>query len=219
MKKLKSLIPQKKNAALYVATLLIILPICLHLFTADKYALVRKSDGKYFYAKKILVIGNSMISFSSETISGKKTGNFIPDDIEYSFAVSSLDTIQSITFKDNIPDADLNTNKKYLGKYTITVQGHRGTLMLYIKDNKLYGYVKFPSWGKGAYEYLKSLSIKNGRIFFVRSANTAKEMTRLGANRFFTQKFSGEYNNNGKKIDGFFRNDLGEKHIWDAKRR
>ena len=98
------------------------------------------------------------------------------------------------------------------------VQGHRGVLYLREKNNKLHGTIRFPKWGNGAVEYLRSVSIGDGRIKFTRSANSAKEINRLGANYYFTQRFYGKYSASGNKIEGNFFNDRKEKHIWEGSR-
>jgi len=186
---------------------------------SDRYAVIKDTEGQYFYAKRIIILGNSIISFSGRKYSFKKLIKMDPSDTDYSFSKHSLDDIEQIIFKDFIEEEDVNISKKYLGTYKIQLQGHRGYLRLYIKKNRLKGYVRFTTWGKRAHEYLKKVSIKNGKIFFIRSANSPKEINRLGANSYFTQKFSGKYSQNGKIIKGFMKNNRGERHIWDAKKK
>ncbi len=205
--------------ALTSAILAVLLALYFLLCAAAPGALVKKYDGKGFYTKRILIMGNNLLAFASREMSLKKLEKSDFNDFNFSPAIYSLDHIASIEFDKEAFLPKLKIKKSYLGTYKIKLQGHRGTLRLYIKKRRLKGYVKFHTWGKRAYEPLKRVSIKGNRIFFIRSANSSKEIRRIGANIFFTQTFNGKFSPSGKTVKGYMKNNRGERHIWEAKKK
>jgi hypothetical protein len=79
----------------------------------------------------------------------------------------------------------------------------------------LYGTIRFPDWGRGATEYLRNVRIVGGKIYFTRSATTAKEIRRLGTTSYFTQEYSGEYFRSGNFIRGYYTVQ-GARKSWEA---
>jgi len=80
------------------------------------------------------------------------------------------------------------------------------------------GTMRFPKWGNGVNEHLRSLEIKGKEIRFVRSVTTAREMKRVGAPSMFVQRYRGEFGADGKSISGHFLRD-GTRYSWSARRR
>ena len=65
---------------------------------------------------------------------------------------------------------------------------------------------------------MKNLNIRDGRIYFMRSAETSDELKRLGSNRPFKQEFYGEFQRNGTFIKGYYT-DTGIENKWQARRK
>ncbi len=181
--------------------------ISVMMFSADYSAIIRTSEKKYFRARNLFICGNVMISMK-----GAETSNnmrFTSEEDDYSLSILSMSEIGLIHI---IPEAaedidgDLAAPSKYLGRYSVEVQGHIGTLYLKATRKRVYGTIRFPKWGTGAYQRLKAVKIKNGSISFIRSANSVEETRRLGANRYFTQRFYGKYSSSGRTIKGRFTN-------------
>ncbi len=202
------------------AAVLIILPCIITVFSSYT-AIVEDRDGNFYRAKNILILGNSIISRRDPESSPKKSDTLKAEPASYSLSYRSMNEIRNIEIFPG-PDEDSEiegaVDAKYLGRYNVIVQGHPGILFLREKDGKLSGTMRFPKWGKGAVEYLRGVRIDNGKIRFTRSANSAKEIKRLGANYYFTHRFYGTYSKSGNKIEGYFINDRKEKHLWEGSR-
>jgi len=202
------------------AAILIIFPLFLTLLSPYT-AIVEDIEGNYYRAKNIFICGNFMLSRRDPESSAKKSEALKAEPALYSLSFRPMFEIRNIEIipgPDEDSESDGVVDPRYLGRYNVLVQGHRGVLYLREKDGRLYGTVRFPGWGKGAVEYIRSVRIGNGRIQFIRSANSAKEIKRLGANYYFTQRFYGSYSKSGKKIEGYFINDRKEKHLWEGSR-
>jgi hypothetical protein len=202
------------------AAVLIIFPCIITVFSSYT-VIVEDRDGNYYRAKNILILGNSMISRRDPESSVKKSDALKAEPASYSLSYRSMMEIRNIEIIPG-PDEDSEiegiVDSRYLGRYNVIVQGHSGVLYLREKDGKLYGSMRFPKWGKGAVEYLRRVRISYGKIRFTRSANSSKEIKRLGANYYFTHRFYGTYSKSGKKIEGYFINDRKEKHLWEGSR-
>ncbi len=212
---------KKSLPGMGLTMVLLILCFIFSFFTCgtQPQAIVKKLDGRGFYAKRILVMGNNLITLAGEEMGLKELAKSDFKDSNFSAKIYSLGEISSIEFDQDASLPELKINRKYLGTYTIRLQGHLGTMRLYIKKKRLRGYVKFHTWGKRAYEPLKKVSIKGNRIFFIRSANSSKAIKRIGANVFFTQNFTGNFNSRGTTLKGYMKNNRGERHIWEAKKK
>lgn len=198
--------------------LFLLIPVLMVSISHGEY-IITFNDDRGVSARKIFICGDTVICMKGSESGEEKsadTGN------EYSLSILSMKDIKKIEKllpETETPAADtLNIDPVYLGNFTIRLQGYTGKLRLYKNRDRISGTVQFPDWGNGKVEYLKGISIGSGRIRFIRSANTEAEMRRLGANSYFTQKFSGTYGNSGKTISGFLVNHRNEKHQWDAQR-
>ena len=202
------------------AAVLIIFP-CIITILSSYTVIVEDRDGNFYKARNVFICGNTMLSMRDPESSAKKSDALKAEPDSYSLNCRSMLEIRNIEIIPG-PDDDSETegavDPKYLGRYNVIVQGHSGVLYLREKDEKLYGSMRFPKWGKGAVEYLRGVRISNGKIRFTRSANSSKEINRLGANYYFTHRFYGTYSKSGKKIEGYFINDRQEKHLWEGSR-
>lgn len=214
---------KERKKLIYIISLIIavfiVLPLSMTMF-ASYTAIVEDLDGNYYKAKNIFICGNILISRKNSESSVKKSEVLQAEPAAYSWSFRSMSEIRNIEIIPRPDDSETTgaVDPMYLGRFDVVVQGHAGVLYLREKDDKLYGTIRFPKWGKGAVEYLRGVNIGNGRIQFSRSANAVKEINRLGANYYFTQKFYGTYSASGKKIEGHFINDRKEKHLWEANR-
>jgi len=207
-------------AAVIIAALLLMLPVIITLLSPVR-VLVLDADDNYYLARKPLICGSSVIYLKSSFSDSRRRKALNDKTGSFTLAMDSLKNIKLIEI---IPDDETADDESgevpagYLGKYRINVQGHDGTLYLGSKEGKIYGSVKFRTWGTGATEYLKGIRISGKKIYFTRSASTSAEARRVGANHVFWQKFSGTYSQSGKKITGFFVNDRKEKYEWKAEK-
>ncbi|HPS56654.1 MAG TPA: hypothetical protein PK514_00985 [Spirochaetota bacterium] len=197
---------------------LILTPFIRTAITSHR-GLVLDVNGNYFMIKKFHLCGETIICSKSSFISQKKDAALADETGTFSFSIISTQSIKYIEFIPAGEEGDENDESPdtgRLGRFKINVQGHEGTLVLYEKEEKIYGTVRFPGWANGVTEYLTGIKITGDRINFTRSATTVKEMNRLGANNLFTQKFSGTYSKSGKRINGYFVNNRREKYQWEA---
>ena len=211
-----------KPATVLITTcifLVIIVTPVIKTLIPDINFIITERDGKMYRAKKFFACGVTIVFMKSADGESDKIRTLETVNSDYKLCIISIKDLKNIEIigeETIIEEIIEKVEARFLGKYRIQVQGHTGSLRLWIKDNRVSGTVQFPQWGKGATEYLKGVKISNGGISFTRSASSIKEINRLGANSYFTQKFSGRYSNSGKKINGFFINDRQEKHQWEA---
>ncbi len=195
--------------------------LLIFIMSSSYTVIVEERDGQFYKAKNIFICGNAMVSRRDPGSTAKKADALKSDPESYSLNFRSISGIRNIEIIPQVDEDEVEqgtVDPKYLGRYNVIVQGHAGILFLREKDGKLYGTIRFPKWGNGAVEYLRGLRINNDRIQFTRSANSSKEIRRLGANYYFTQKFYGRYNASGRKIEGHFINDRKEEHLWEGSR-
>lgn len=205
---------------LLISAILIILPLFIIMLTSYT-VIVEERDGRFYKGKNLFICGNTLILRRDPGSAAKKADAVKSDPSSYSLSFRSMNEIRNIEIIPRVEEEEEQqgtVDPKYLGRYNVIVQGHPGILFLREKDGKLYGTMRFPEWGKGAVEYLRGVRINNGKIQFTRSANSDKEIRRLGANYFFTQRFYGTYSASGRKIEGHFINNRKEKHIWEGSR-
>lgn len=206
--------------------ILLLLPAIMQFFPSNE-VVVKEIDGELYRGKIVFTTDNAVYLYKSKN-SYKELDIAYSDNSEIDFSlskieVSKLDSVYYIIkSEEKVEDLEKEKNDqkfdpKYLGNYKIKVSGHKGYLYLRYKNNILYGGVKFPDWANGVYEPIKRLNIKNGYISFTRSATTVKEIRRIGASAYFTQKFSGRYYQQGRIIKGFFYNN-GAKQSWEAEK-
>ncbi len=201
--------------------LLIALPV-VKVLNSSYSIIIKDKDQNYYRGVNLFVCGNTVIcKRDSESV---KERSMLPDEdrSRYSYKFISMHDVISIEIvpDDETPaDEALPVHQQHLGKFKIHLQGHEGILILGVSKDRVYGTVRFPSWGKGAVETLKGVRVNSGGVKFLRSASTPEEIKRLGANYLFKQKFSGSFNPTGKIIKGFMVNDRGEKYEWEAERK
>ena len=208
-----------KIIGITTAATLLLLFICAIVLTinAPYRAVIKKVEGNYYNARHIVLVGSSVICRQSETIHKSRKSAFSAEDEEYSLTIIPLEDIVQIEFIIEEEEEQVATDipSEYLGTYTVNVSGHKGYLYLAVKKGRLYGGFRFPRWAKGVYEPLKRIRIYNGKISFIRSVTTAKELRRVGANTYFTQYFYGNFKNEGKLIEGSYMH-RGVKNPWQA---
>ncbi len=208
-----------KIIGITIAATLLVLFICTIILTltAPYRAVIKKTEGNYYNARHVVLAGSSVICRQSRTIHKSRKSAFSAGEEKYSLSVIPIAEIISIEFiieEEDEPVA-VNIPSKYLGTYTVNVSGHKGYLYLAVKNGRLHGGFRFPRWAKGVYEPLKRLRIHNGKISFIRSVTSAKELRRVGANTYFTQHFYGKFKNEGKLIEGSYMH-RGVKNPWQA---
>ncbi len=201
--------------------LLIVFPV-VKVLNSSCSVIIKDREMNYYRAENLFICGNTIIlKRDSEMV---KDRSLLPEDdlSRYSYKILSMPDIISIEIvSDEETTGDLvsTVTPQHIGKFKIKLQGHEGVLVIGVSKERIYGTVRFPQWGKGAVETLKGIRISSGEVRFLRSASTQQEITRLGANYLFKQKFSGTYSSNGKVIKGFMVNDRGEKYEWEAVRK
>ncbi len=206
---------------LSVVVILIAVPV-FKVLNSSVQAIIKDKDMNYFRVEKVYICGSTLICRADSESAGERSKLPEVDRSRFSFKIFSIPDIVSIEFlqeEDTAVEDSAPVHAMRLGKFKIHLQGHEGILFLGVSDERVYGTVRFPQWGKGAVETLKGLRISGGEIKFTRSASTQKEVQRLGANYLFKQKFSGTYSSSGKVIKGFMVNDRGEKYEWEAEKR
>lgn len=217
---------RKKNRLLLTILLLaggtsFLFLVLLSIFVTlkSRNAIILDNDSNYYTVKNVSVISNICIGLKSDETFRIKSKAVDSISSEHHFSIIPLTAISVIEF---IPDDSISEKDgvpvKYLGYYRVIVTGHHGQLFLKEEKGQLYGVIRFPNWGNGAYEYLKGVRVKDGWISFTRSATTSTEARRLGAGSFFVQRFNGNYYNNGNAIRGYYLNNRGEKNMWEGKR-
>ncbi len=109
---------------------------------------------------------------------------------------------------------------KYTGTYRVELPGYKGILTLrYNRESgKSTGEILFPGWGTGKPQPLKKLSIKDDRIYFERSVETAAELREYGGSRYFRQKYYGKFSRDRSEVKGEFT-DSGAVYNWRAGRQ
>jgi len=180
---------------------------------------IKDKEMNYFRAGNLFICGDTIICRKDSETAKDKSKLPAEDISRYSYKILSMKDIISIeiVLQDEVAEIDSSAvNIQYTGKYKIHLQGHEGILVLGVSKERVYGTLRFPDWGRGAVENLKGIKTGSGEVKFIRSASTAEEIRRLGANYLFKQTFSGKYSVSGKVIKGIMVNDRGEKHEWEA---
>jgi hypothetical protein len=201
--------------------LLLLTTVSLTLINSNHYIITHKDD-RAVRGKKIFIFGDTVICMKGSVEETDKTKLPAIEQSTYSLSILSLKELRLIEIEEPAEESEVPGNGpvdiKHLGSYRIQLQGYTGKLRLYKNKDKISGTVRFPDWANGKTEYLKYMRISGDRISFTRSATTDAEVSRLGANSYFTQKFSGRYSDGGSSIKGYLVNHRKERHQWDAVR-
>jgi len=204
-----------------IVILFITLPV-VKVINSPVSIIIKDKEMNYYRGANLFICGNTIIC-RIDSISAREKSKLPEEErYRYHFKLLSMNDIQSIEIlhvEEGGSDEPSPVNPANLGRFKIKLQGHEGILVLGVSKDRVYGTVRFPLWGRGAVEYLKGLRISSGEVRFTRSASTADEMKRLGANYLFKQNFSGTYSSSGRVIKGFMVNDRKEKYEWEAEKR
>ncbi len=208
-----------KPALIVTAALLVLMALSAALLPGYSVLIV-DSDSKFYRGKKILLIGNTLFCIRDSESHGTRRQALEVPDPDYTLALIPVREVKRIEIIPETPDDETGISGipgKFIGGYRIVASGHKGILNLFVSKGKLYGSVKFPEWKNGVWEYLKYIRISSNRITFTRSITTAKELKRTGSGSYFTQNYSGTYEQNGKVIKGFYTVG-GIRKQWEAVR-
>jgi len=210
-------------SALLTASVLFLIALTVFKVLNSPYSvIIEDKDMNFYRAGNLFICGNTVICrMDPEPVKERVK---LPEENRARFIFKTLSmqdiiSIETVQAQQVETKGTLQVNREHLGRFKIHLQGYQGILVLGVSNERVYGTVRFPQWGKGAVETLKGVRISGGEVNFIRSASTEEEMKRLGANYLFKQKFSGSYSPSGKVIKGFMVNDRGERHEWDAARR
>ncbi len=206
------------------AVILLLLLSAFLIFNQSFTVLVRDTESRYYRAKKVALFGNSMLCMREPGDYPNRGKAMAGGDVSYRLSLVSLKTvafIEIIPLPDDTPQVDtgpLGFPPHYLGTYRVNAAGNDGSLFIGIKNGYVYGFIRFPDWGKGVAEPMKGLRISGKRIQFVRSITSPKELNHTGANTYFSQQYYGEFTADGRGIQGFYLVS-GQKKSWEAYRQ
>lgn len=130
------------------------------------------------------------------------------DEVILEDRIMLLDEVKRIDFYKTITKKELSKNeKRFVGRYRVTVGPYKGKLVFYGRKNgNLGGYIHFNNWGKKKREYLSRIRVRGKKIEFTRSCSGAK-CSRIGSNSSFKQVYKGELKR-GKEIHGTYGGNL-----------
>jgi hypothetical protein len=215
---------QKKTARIsLIAGLLLVIPLLLFmasLFSGREY-LVGCTDGTFFRARSIIIAANCAVMKRDRAryTSKKEALDGVPASWRLSvIGMKHINLIEATVMSDDnyaVSDGWRPALRDYIGKYRINAAGNNGFLFIGASGGALYGSIRFPDWGRGAVEPLKSIGIVNGKLRFIRSVTTQREMGLTGASGYFIQEYSGEYRQSGKMIKGYYTV-RGQRKYWEA---
>jgi hypothetical protein len=222
---------KKRVLKLIIAFLIIIIILALPFIismTSPYTVIITNTSAKYFMVKYMLISGNYLFCLKDSNEYNKRKDALAAlaalamranSAHNYSFAyilMSDIANMEIIPGKEETSIAGSSSIEiKYFGKYKIDVSGYVGFLFLGMKNGKVYGSLRFPDWGNGAFEPIKNPWISKGKIGFIRSVETREEAKRVGSPGYFTQEFHGEYKDGGNVIQGFYLN-RGANMMWRA---
>ena len=119
--------------------------------------------------------------------------------------------------EENEKDKSLSDNeRRFLGSYNVKIGGHKGTMLVYNAGGRLGIRMRFPSWGKGASEYMRGIRTSGKTIRFTRSCS-GKGCLRLGTSPF-RQSYQGVISSSRKTISGKYTGSHSSAR-WTATRR
>lgn len=212
-----------KKSAPMLALAAILLAIVLALVISPSYSvLVLDADSQYYRARVLFMFRNHIACMKDEAVFQSRDIALAHQMKDYGIALVSLDEIKLLEVlpeelygEEEPAEADLPVS--HYGKFKINASGHIGYLYLSAGEKGVYGTIRFPDWGLGAYEKLKDIKVGKDTISFTRSVTTPQEMRKTGAPVYFTQKYQGKYLLGGKIIKGQYRTAQG-KFLWEAQR-
>ncbi len=206
-----------------IAVLMILVALAAAAMTASSYrVLVKDSGSKYYKAKALFITGDFIFFLKDASLHETRKQALESFDERFGFAIGSMKNVDLIeVIHDEQAGAagpgGAAVPPMYLGNFRLNAEGNQGYLYLRYGNGVVYGSVRFPGWGKGAFEPLKGLYIGGGRIRFVRSVTTRQEIERLGSNMVFVQDYNGSFNHDGSIIHGFYLVG-GSRKTWEAYR-
>jgi len=166
-----------------------------------------------------LIISLVIFSCSREHLRTKefpdKKNNALPGNVEKSdLTAGSRKDIDKTLGQNSIDIAEL---KKFSGSYKTYINSFEGIINIYFDESKgrISGTIKFFKWGTEESEEMKDLRINNNKLYFIRSITSVEEQKKFGGNRYFVQKFYGEFFNNGNEIRGQYV-EAGTESLWRA---
>ncbi len=214
---------EKKRRAFIIAatvTAAAIALVVLAVFSRND-VLIRDDTGSYYRAQTRFMAGGLILCTRDRSGYATRAEALRGTSADTVLALVSVKHVQLIELI-GVPDpegpglAEWSLGlKDCVGDYQINAAGNRGYLAIRAYGGSIYGTVRFPEWGRGATEYLKYMTIANGRISFTRSVTTKQELSRLGAPSFFVQAYSGEFLRSGGLIRGFYTVQ-GQRKSWEA---
>jgi hypothetical protein len=216
----------KKRIAAYLipAVAGIILTLLLFLVitaSTSLEVLIKDREGNFYRARALFVAGSVLVCRRDTLGFATRKEALQNRDDGRSLTLLSLKRIEFIEITGGSGEqgpalgAWQPALKDYIGDYSMNAAGNRGYLSLRASGSYLYGTIRFPDWGRGGTEYLKNVGIANGKLYFTRSVTTRQELTRLGANAYFTQYYSGEYLRSGNLVRGYYTVQ-GVRKSWEA---
>jgi hypothetical protein len=205
----------------FILIIVLALPFIVSL-TASYSVLITTAGSKYFMAKYMLVSGNYLFCLKdTNEYNKRKDALSALANINHKFIFAYI-LMSDVSYMEIVPGREETgitgsgaVEIKYFGQYKIDVSGYVGFLFLGMKNGKVYGSLRFPEWGNGAFEPIKNPWISKGKIGFIRSVETREEARRVGSPGYFTQEFHGEYKDGGNVIQGFYLN-RGANMMWRA---
>ncbi len=219
-----------KNRSLWILLLLLLLPLffllgfmsgnSLSRCSVERYGILHSKDGNRQRAY-LEEVGEGKMRYiplqGEEVLSGKEEAP--PSESVEVAQLVRIDFLPDPVPEEEEPPVEVPPEvRRFLGKYSINVSGHRGYLILYVtKKGYPAGTLRFTTWGRGAPEILKWVRIRGNHISFVRSC-TGAECARIGATTPIRQVFNGELKEDGRLIEGTYSGGSNASG-WEAKRR
>src|SRR4030042_1733901 len=188
----------KKSRILLIASLsAFVIILILLIVSAMSYRVIFTDLLSHYSKGRIFIVaGNTIICLKDSKSHLSRNRALADKDEKFRISIMSMTDFRYIEiFPEEEEDTEENADAPivHYGTYKINASGHIGYLYLYYKDGSNYGTVRFPEWGRGAYEKLKFLKIYGDSIKFTRSATSLAEIRNLGADTYFTQNYSGKY--------------------------
>jgi hypothetical protein len=205
-----------------IAGMFLIIAVIIITIASSSYdVIVKETDGGYYRAHALFIAGNVLICSRDSLTFTSRNDAFQSKEENKNFSLISMKQVQFIEVFSRPEDSGPALGawqpslKDYIGDYTVNAAGNHGYLSLRASGGYLYGTIRFPEWGRGATEYLKYVSLINGKIYFTRSVTTPQELQRIGGNAYFVQQYSGEYLQSGNLIRGYYTIQ-GTRKTWEA---
>ncbi len=196
----------------------LLVPFILALASRGDY-LVKNAEGKFFRVRLIFLAGDYALGLKGTDVHDTRAlalAGVKGRDLS-GFSLGNAEFMEVIREEPEEESAAVLPAFRYAGNYRMSAAGHKGYLYLRDREGRPYGTVKFPGWGKGVNEPLKSLAVKGRHISFVRSVTTEAERKRIGAPSLFIQNYFGQFSGNGRFVRGHFVR-AGTRYAWSAEK-